>query len=79
MISIDMKLRVTDDFKKTAKGLLLYFAASSVVNPVYHMRKGDFNWSDALLYAGLNLIICLVVGAFFFLGMQPPEKKDEQK
>lgn len=43
------------------------------------MRKGDFNWSDALLYAGLNLIICLVVGAFFFLGMQPHEKKDEQK
>lgn len=49
MISIDMKLRVTDDFKKSAKGLLLYFAASSVVNLVYHIRKGDFNWSDAVI------------------------------
>ena len=72
-----MKLRVTDDFKKAAKGMLAYFATAIVVFPIYHLRKGDFCWSDTFLNAAINLAICAVVGLFFFFGMQEPEKKDE--
>ena len=72
-----MKLRVNDDFKKVAKSMLAYFATAIVVFPIYHLRKGDFCWSDTFLNAAINLAICVVIGSFFFFGMQVPEKKDE--
>ena len=71
-----MKLKVTEDFKKAARGILLYVIAAILVYPVLHLIKGDFNWEDMLFYAGLHVIIAVVVGAFFFFGSQIPEKKD---
>ena len=72
-----MKLRMTDDFKKAAKGILIYVITAIVVYPVLHLIKGDFNWEDTLLNIGLQLVIAVVVGAFFFFGSQIPEKKDD--
>ena len=72
-----MKLKATDDFKKGAKGILAYVIAAIVVYPVLHLIKGDFNWEDAFINAGLQLVIAIVVGAFFFFGSQIPEKKDD--
>ena len=68
---------MTDDFKKIAKGILIYVITTLVVYPVLHLIKGDFNWEDTLLNLGLQLVIAVVVGAFFFLGSQIPEKKDD--
>ena len=51
--------------------------AAIVVYPVLHLIKGDFNWEDTLLNLGLQLVIAVVVGAFFFFGSQIPEKKDD--
>ena len=72
-----MKLKMTDDFKKGAKGLLAYLITAIVVYPVFHLIKGDFNREDTLLYIGLQLVVAVVVGAFFFFGSQIPEKKDD--
>ena len=72
-----MKLKATDDFKKGAKGILAYVIAAIVVYPVLHLIKGDFNWEDTLVYAGLQLAVAIVIGAFFFFGSQIPEKKDD--
>ena len=72
-----MKPRMTDDFKKIAKGILIYVITTLVVYPVLHLIKGDFNWEDTLVYAGLQLVVAVVVGAFFFFGSQIPEKKDD--
>ena len=71
-----MKLKMTDDFKKIAKGILIYVITAIVVYPVLHLIKGDFCWEDTLFYACLHIVIALVVGAFFFFGSQIPEKKD---
>ena len=72
-----MKLKVTNDIKNAMKGIFIYFVSNLVVFPVYHLIKGDFSWGDFFSIVLLNLIICLVIGAFFFVGMQVPKKKDE--
>ena len=72
-----MKLRMTDDFKKGAKGLVFYAIAAIVVFPIFHLVKGDFDWGDTLINAGLMVVICLVLAVFFYFGMQVPEKNDD--
>ena len=72
-----MKLKMTDDFKKGAKGLVFYAIAAIVVFPILHLIKGDFDWGDTLINAGLMILICLVLGVYFFFGMQVPEKNDD--
>ena len=72
-----MKPKLTDDFKKGARGMVLYMITAIVVFPVFHLIKGDFDWGDTLMNAGLMVLICLVLGVLFFFGMQIPEKKDE--
>jgi hypothetical protein len=68
---------LTEDFKKGAKSLALYMISAIVVFPVYHLIKGDFTWGDTLINAGLMVLIGLVLGIFFFFGMQVPEKNDD--
>lgn len=77
-----MKLQITDDFRKAAKGMLIYFVCACVMFPVYHLIKGDLCWEDVLSVWGINAAVCVVVGLFFFLGMQvpaPPTKVPEQQ
>ena len=71
-----MKLKMTDDFKKASKGMVFYAITSIVVFPIIHLIKGDFDWGDTLINAGLMVVICLVLAIFFYFGMQVPEKKD---
>ena len=72
-----MKLRMTDDFKKAAKGILVYVIIAIVGDSVLHLIKGDFCWEDVFINAGLQIAIAVVLGAFFFFGFQIPEKKDK--
>ena len=68
---------MTDDFKKIAKGILIYVITAIVVYPVLHLIKGDFCWEDMLFNSGIQVVLALVIGAFFFFGSQIPEKKDD--
>lgn len=72
-----MKPKTTEDFKKGAKGVLLYVITAIVVFPVLHLIKGDFDWGTTLINAGLMILIGLGLGVFYFFGMQIPKKKDE--
>ena len=72
-----MKLKVTEDFKKVVRGVVIYVIIAIIVFPVFHLIKGDFSWEDAFINAGLQVVIAVVVGAFFFFGSQIPEKKDD--
>ena len=72
-----MKRRMTDDFKKAAKGMVIYVITAIVVFPVYHLIKGDFCWEDVFINAGLQIAIAVVLGIFFFFGFQVPEKNDK--
>ena len=72
-----MKLKATDDFKKGAKGILIYVITAIVVYPVLHLIKGDFCWEDVFINAGFQIAVAVVLGAFFFFGSQIPEKKDD--
>lgn len=71
-----MKLKMTEDFKKAARSMIIYVITAIVVFPVFHLIKGDFIWGDTLINAGLMILIGLVLFVFFFFGMQNPEKKD---
>ena len=70
-------MKITDDFKKGAKGLVFYAIAAIVVFPIFHLIKGDFDWGDTLINAGLMVVICLVLAVFFYFGMQVPKKNDD--
>lgn len=72
------KLKMTDDFKRSAKGIIIYLATALVVFPIYHLIKGDFSWKELLSYVVIQIIVALVIGVFFFFGMQIPEKKGDQ-
>ena len=71
-----MKRRTTDDFKKIAKGILIYVITAIVVYPVLHLIKGDFCWEDVFINAGFQIAVAVVLGAFFFFGSRIPENKD---
>ena len=72
-----MKPKMTEDFKNAARGMVLYTISAIIVYPVYHLIKGNFDWGDTLIYAGLMILICLVFSVFFFFGTQDSEKKNE--
>ena len=72
-----MKLKVTEDFKKVVRGVVIYVIIAIIVFPVFHLIKGDFCWEDVFINAGLQIAIALVLGVFYFFGFQIPEKKDE--
>ena len=72
-----MKPKMTEDFKNAARGMVLYTISAIIVYPVYHLIKGNFDWGDTLIYAGLMILICLVLSVFFFFGTQDSEKKNE--
>lgn len=59
-----MKLKMTDDFKKASKGMVFYAITSIVIFPIYHLIKGDFDWGDTLINAGLMVLICLSWASF---------------
>ncbi len=46
-----MKYRVTEDFKKLFKALIIYFVIMLIGIPVYHLIKGDFSWTDTFEFA----------------------------
>ena len=58
--------------------MIIYVITAIVVFPVFHLIKGDFTWGDALINAGLMILIGLALGVFFFFGMQVPENKGDQ-
>lgn len=68
-----MSYKVTDDFKKGVRGIVLFVIVSILVFPVFHLIKGDFCWADFFINAGLNIGIALVLGVFFFFGSQIPK------
>lgn len=73
-----MKLKMTDDFKKGAKVLIIYTIMDIIlVFPIFHLIKGNFDWGDAFINAGIKIVICLVLGVLFYFGMGIPEKKEE--
>ena len=71
-----IKMKMTDDFKKGARGMIIYMVISIIMFPVFHLIKGDFDWGETLINAGLMIALCLVLGILFFFGMRIPKKKD---
>ena len=67
---------MTEDFKKAARGMIIYLVMSIIMFPVYHLIKGDFDWGETLIYAGLMIALGLILGILFFFGMKIPKKKD---
>lgn len=56
--------------------MIIYMVISIIMFPVFHLIKGDFDWGETLINAGLMIAIGLVLGILFFFGMKIPKKKD---
>ena len=72
------KFKMTEDFKRAAKGIIIYVITTLVFFPLYHLIKGDFSWGETWSYALIQIIVAVVIGLFFFFGMQIPKKNDDQ-
>lgn len=72
-----MKYRVTEDFKKIAKGLMVYFLAMQIGFPIYHLIHGDFSWEDTIGFFVMSVVVTLLLGVIYFFGSQIPKKKNE--
>ena len=51
------KFKMTEDFKRAAKGIIIYVITTLVFFPVYHLIKGDFSWGDTWSYALIQIIV----------------------
>lgn len=69
-------MNLSNDQCKVIKSIVLYTLASIIVFPVFHWRKGDFNWTDTLLYWALITAVNIIIALLFILGMKTPKNKD---
>ena len=69
-------MNLSNDQCKVIKSIVLYTLANIIVFPVFHWRKGDFNWNDTILYWALITAVNIVVSLLFILGMKTPKNKD---
>lgn len=65
---------ITADQKKAIKGISIYAIANCFIQPLYHLIKGDFSWTDTIWYVGLTIAIAVVIGLFFVIGMRIPKQ-----
>ena len=72
-----MKYRVTEDFKKLFKALIIYFVIMLIGIPAYHLIIGDFSWADTFEFALMSFFVTLLMLLIYFFGSQIPEKKKE--
>lgn len=71
------KFKMTEDFKRASKGMVLYIVTAIIIFPILHAIKGDFSWEDTWVNAGILLGLGLVLGLFFFFGFQIPDKDEK--
>lgn len=69
-------MNLSNDQCKVIKSIVLYTLANIIVFPVFHWRKGDFNWTDTLLYWALITAVNIIIALLFILGMKTPKNKD---
>lgn len=67
-------MSLSNDQLKVIKSIAIYTLASIIVFPVFHWRKGDFNWNDTFLYWALITAVNIIVALLFILGMKIPKK-----
>lgn len=61
-------MSLSNDQRKVIKSIALYTLANIIVFPLFHWRKGDFNWSDTLLYWALITAVNIVIALLFKKG-----------
>lgn len=70
---VQKSMNMSKDQQKVIKSIALYTLASIIVFPVFHWRKGDFNWNDTLLYWALITAVNIIISLLFVLGMKRPK------
>lgn len=67
-------MNLSNDQRNVIKGFALYTLANFIIFPLFHWRKGDFNWNDTLLYWVASIVGNLIMTVLFVLGMKIPRK-----
>lgn len=67
-------MSLSNDQRKVIKSIAAYTLASIIVFPLFHWRKGDFNWNDTFLYWALITAVNIIIALLFILGMKIPKK-----
>ena len=69
-------MNLSNDQRKVVKSIALYTLANIIVFPVFHWRKGDFNWTDTFSYWALITAVNIVIALLFILEMKTPKNKE---
>lgn len=67
-------MSLSNDQRKVIKSIAAYTLASIIVFPLFHWRKGDFNWNDTFLYWALITAVNIIIALLLILGMKIPKK-----
>lgn len=67
-------MKLSKEQKRGCKGIAIFAITNCFVFPLIHLFKGDFTWSDTLLYVGVTIIVAIVVGGFLTIGMRTPKQ-----
>ncbi len=67
-------MSLSNDQRKVIKSIAAYTLASIIVFPLFHWRKGDFNWNDTFLYWALITAVNIIIALLLILGMKIPKE-----
>lgn len=67
-------MSLSNDQRKVIKSIAAYTLAGIIVFPLFHWRKGDFNWNDTFLYWALITAVNIIIALLLILGMKIPKK-----
>lgn len=67
-------MKFTEDQKRVCNGIGIYAITDCIVLPMIHIFKGDFSWSDTILYVAVTIAAAIIVGSFLIIGMKTPKQ-----
>ena len=67
-------MKLSDDQKKIAKSIPIFPICYIAYTIIYHLIKGNADWTDILWLSVGVIVVAIVVGIFYILGSSIPKK-----
>ena len=71
-------MKLSDDQKRLIRSVAIYTGIFIVVYPLITSIAGTpWTWCDFFIFAGISILVMVLVGFLFVLGSTVPKKKDK--
>lgn len=67
-------MKLSNDQKKILRAFMIYPICYIPVTILYHMVKGNIDWSDILWQSLSVIVVSMIVAIFLIIGSKTPEK-----